>query len=413
MIDEYHFPPAGAFILLAGSLLLAGCGQQSAPAAAPATRGAAPPEVGVVVLHPQPVTITSELPGRVTAHLTAEVRPQVDGIIKERLFEEGAEIEPGAVLYRIDPAIYQAAYASASAALEKAEAVLPSLQAKAERYDLLGQKSIASQQTVEDAASAFAQAKAAVAVAKADLETARIKLAYTQIKAPIGGRIGKSASTVGALVTTNQTIALATIREINQVYVDIVQSSTNLLKMRRALAAGTLAGMSSAISVRLILEDGTRYPLAGKLGFAEIKVDEGTGTFTLRAVFPNPDRLLLPGMYVRAVLEEGISASAFLVPQRGVSRNVRGEATALFVGVDGKVEERVLTINRGIGSNWLVEGGVADGDRLIVEGTLKARHGLPAKAVEVTIDTGTGAVKRVDAGMTPTTVAATSVKGAE
>lgn len=411
-MDRSCFSRTGAFIFLAGGLLLAACSEQPAPAATSTRPGAVAPEVGVVVLRPQSVTITSELPGRVTAFLTAEVRPQVDGIIKERLFEEGAEIEPGAVLYRIDPAIYQAAYASASAALDKAEAMLPSLQAKAERYDVLGQKNIATQQNVEDAAAAYAQGKAAVAVAKADLETARIKLAYTQIKAPIGGRIGKSSITAGALVTASQAVALATIREIDQVYVDIVQSSANLLKLRRAMADGTLAEKAGAIAVKLIMEDGTRYSLAGKLGFAEIKVDEGTGTFTLRALFPNPDRLLLPGMYVRAVLEQGVSAAAFLVPQRGVSRNVKGEATAMFIGVDGKVEERVLTIRRGIGSNWLVEGGVADGDRLIVEGTLKARRGQPAKAVEVTIDESTGAVKRVETGATAS-VASASVKGAE
>jgi membrane fusion protein (multidrug efflux system) len=403
----------GGFGVVALSILLAACSEQSSQASANAKPAANAPEVGVVVLRPQPVTITSELPGRVNAFLFAEVRPQVDGIIKERLFDEGAEIKAGTVLYKIDAALYEAAFASATAALEKSEAMLPSLASKAERYAVLGEKNIAAQTTVEDATAAYAQGKAAVAVAKAELETARIKLAYTQIKAPISGRIGKSSVTAGALVTASQATALATIRAIDQVYVDIVQSSTNMLKLRRALSEGSLEGQASTLPVRLILEDGTPYPHAGKLHFAEIKVDEGTGTFTMRAVFPNPERLLLPGMYVRAVIEEGRSTSAFLVPQRGVSRNAKGEATALFVRADGKVEERVLVITRAIGPNWLVEGGVAEGDRLVVEGTMKVRRGQAATAVEMKVDDATGTMKRVDAGPATTSIAAASSRAAE
>jgi membrane fusion protein (multidrug efflux system) len=397
MFDDVHLRPA-AFSLLAVGLLVAACGQPSGPAAAPGAPGKSVPEVSVVVLRPKPVTVTSELPGRVTAYLTAEVRPQVNGIIKARLFKEGAEVSADEVLYVIDPAPYQAAHDSAAAALQKAEAMVPSAQAKADRYQGLSREKAVSQQDVDDAVAALAQAKAVVAAAKAELETARINLAYTQVKAPIAGRIGKSAFTVGALVTANQGDALAVIRELDPIYVDIAQSSANLLKLRRAFAEGQLATPGGGIPVRLILEDSTFYAHAGKLGFAEVKVDESTGTFTLRAEFKNPDRLLLPGMYVRAVIEEGVSSGAFLVPQRGVSRNIRGEATAMFVGADDKVEERVLKIRRGIGNDWLVEGGVSDGDRLIVEGTMKARRGQPVKPIEVTIDEKSGEIKRADIG---------------
>jgi membrane fusion protein (multidrug efflux system) len=397
MFNDVRFASA-AFCLFALGVLVAGCGQQSSPAAAPGTPGASVPEVSVIVLRPKPVTVTSELPGRVTAYLTAEVRPQVNGIIKERSFKEGAEVSADEVLYVIDPAPYQAAHDSAAATLQKAEAMVPSAQAKADRYQGLSREKAVSQQDVDDAVAALAQAKAAVAAAKAELETARINLAYTQVKAPIAGRIGKSAFTVGALVTANQGDALAVIRELDPIYVDIAQSSANLLKLRRAFAEGQLAVRGEGIPVRLILEDGTSYAHAGRLGFAEVKVDENTGTFTLRAQFENPDSLLLPGMYVRAVIEEGVSSGAFLVPQRGVSRNIRGEATAMFVGAGDKVEERVLKIRRGIGNDWLVESGVADGDRLIVEGTMKARRGQAVKPIEVTIDEKSGEIKRADAG---------------
>lgn len=386
-------PQALAAPLLAASLLLAGCGQDGAkgPPQMPA------PEVGVVVLHPQAVTITAELPGRTNAYLTAEVRPQVNGIVKQRMFKEGSEMQAGALLYQIDPASYQATYNNAEAALQKAEAAVPSAQAKADRYRGLSKEKAVSQQDLDDAIASLAQAKATVASSKADLETARINLAYTEIKAPIAGRIGKSSITVGALVTANQTDALATIRQIDPIYVDVTQSSLNFLKFRRALAEGRLANRGDSVPVRLILEDGRPYALPGKIGSAEVKVDESTGTFTLRAEFPNPDRLLLPGMYVRAAIEEGIASDSFLVPQRAVSRNTKGEATALFVGKDDKIEQRVLAIQRSIGVNWLVDVGVADGDRLVIEGSQKTRPGQPVKPVVVVLDDATGEVKRADA----------------
>nr|WP_245430847.1 efflux RND transporter periplasmic adaptor subunit [Rhodoplanes roseus] len=363
----------------------------------PGGSGGPAPEVSVVVLHPQAVAVTAELPGRTTAFLTAEVRPQVNGIIKERLFIEGAEIKAGAVLYQIDPSTYQASYDSAVAALQKAEAAVPSAQAKADRYKGLSKEKAVSQQDLDDAVASLAQAKASVASAQADLDTARINLAYTKIKAPIAGRIGKSSITVGALVTANQTDAPATIRQIDPIYVDVTQSSLNFLKFRRALAEGRLSNRGDSVPVRLILEDGRPYEQPGKMGFADIKVDESTGTFTLRAEFPNPDRLLLPGMYVRAVLEEGIAPGSFLVPQRAVSRNTKGEAVAMFVGPNDKIEQRVLQVRRGIGTNWLVEQGLTNGDRVVIEGSQKARSGQPVRPVAVTLDETTGEVKRADA----------------
>ncbi|MFD2183160.1 efflux RND transporter periplasmic adaptor subunit [Rhodoplanes azumiensis] len=404
---------AAAALLVA--TLLAGCGDSGnggGALGAPGSGASMPtPEVGVMVLHPQSVAVTTELPGRTTAFLTAEVRPQVNGIVKRRLFTEGAEIAAGTVLYQIDPATYQAAYDSAAAALQKAEAAVPSAQAKADRYKGLSKEKAVSQQDVDDAVATLAQNKATVASAKADLDTARINLAYTEIKAPIGGRIGKSSITVGALVTANQTDALATIRQIDPIYVDLTQSSLNFLKFRRALAEGRLANRGDSVPVRLILEDGRPYDHPGKLGFAEVKVDESTGTFTLRAEFPNPDRLLLPGMYVRAVLEEGIAPGSFLVPQRAVTRNAKGEAVALFVGKDDRLEQRVLQVRRGIGTNWLIDTGVAEGDRVVIEGSQKARAGQPVKPVAVTLDETTGEVKRAAADA-PSRLAATPAAAA-
>jgi membrane fusion protein, multidrug efflux system len=382
--------------LLAAISALVGCGP-SGPKGPPQMPL---PEVGVLTLRPKPVTITTELPGRTSAHLTAEVRPQVNGIIKDRLFKEGSEVGAEAVLYRIDSSTYQASYDSAKAALQKAEAAVPSAQAKVDRYRNLNNQKAVSAQDLDDAMATLAQAVATVAAAKADVETTRINLAYAEIKAPIAGRIGKSSITVGSLVTANQTDALATIRRIDPINVDLTQSSLSHLKFRRALAEGRIANRGAAIPVRLILEDGRQYSAEGKLEFAEVKVDESTGTFTLRAEFPNPDGLLLPGMYVRAVIEEGVAKNAFLVPQRAVTRNAKGEAVALFVDKDGKVEQRELVARRGVGPNWLVDNGVADGDRVIVEGAIKAQPGQMARPFDVILDEASGAVKRADASPT-------------
>ncbi|GFE62197.1 efflux RND transporter periplasmic adaptor subunit [Geobacter sp. AOG2] len=364
----------GAFV---GGLLLTGCGKKQA--AAPK---AGPPEVGVVVIQPQRVSLTTELPGRTSAHLIAEVRPQVSGIIQKRVFTEGSDVKAGQVLYQIDPASYQAAYASAKAALAKAEASLASVRLKAERYKELVKIKAVSQQDYDDAYAALKQGEADVASNKAAVETARINLAYTKVTAPISGRIGRSTVTDGALVTGNQATALATIQQLGSMYVDVTQSSADLLRLKQSLASGLLKNSATTQArVKLVLEDGSAYPLPGTLKFSEVTVDQSTGSVTLRAVFPNPKQTLLPGMFVRAILEEGVNESAILVPQRGVSRNQKGDATVMVVGAEEKVEPRIITVARTIGDNWLVSGGLKAGDRVILEGTQKARPGTPVKAV--------------------------------
>jgi len=373
------------------SLWLAGCGDQSDVAS---KKFGSPPkaEVSVVTLHPQSIAITTELPGRTTASLTAEVRPQVNGIIKSRTFKEGSEVAPGDSLYQIGPASYQAAYNSAVAAKQKADAAVPNAEAKVERYGTLIKQNAVSKQDYDDAVATLAQAKADVESNKASVETARINLAYTNITAPIGGRVDKSSLTPGALVTASQATVLTTIRTIDPINVDVTESSTNLLNWRRAVSDGRIKVSGTDVSVKLKLDDGTTYNHDGKLEFAESNVSETTGTFTLRAVFPNPDRMLLPGMYVRAIVEQGIAENSFAIPQRGVTRNSKGEAVGMFVTAGGKVEEHILTVSRNVGNNWLATG-VKDGDRVIVEGTQLVKAGDDVTAVEVTIDPTSGEVK--------------------
>jgi membrane fusion protein, multidrug efflux system len=373
------------------TVALAGCGGQEQGASHQG--GSAHPQVSVVTLHPRSVAITSELPGRTSASLTAEVRPQVSGIIKARLFKEGSEVKAGDPLYQIDPASYQAAYDSAVAAEQKAEAAVPSAEAKVERYKGLSKQNAVSKQDLDDAVAALAQAKADVAAAKASVDTARINLNYTTIKAPIAGRVDKSSLTPGALVTASQTTALTTIRTLDPIYVDVTESATNLLNWRRAVQEGRMKVSGPSVSVRLKLDNGTLYPEAGKLVFIESNVSEATGTVGVRAIFPNPHRLLLPGMYVRAIVEEGVAPNSFLVPQRAVTRNTKGEPTAMFVGAGNKVEQRVLAVERNVGNNWLVTTGIHDGDRVIVEGTQLVRPGQVVTPVEVTIDENTGEVR--------------------
>jgi membrane fusion protein (multidrug efflux system) len=388
------FLSAALLVLVAAT---SGCTDETAGKSAPG-QAATKVEVSVVTLHPQSVAITAELPGRTAASLVAEVRPQVGGIIQKRLFEEGSEVKEGDPLYQIDPATYQASYDSAVAAEQKAEAAVPSAQAKVERYQGLIKQNAVSKQDLDDALASLAQAKADVASAKAAVETARINLDYTTIKAPISGRVDKSTLTPGALVTASQDTALTTIRTLDPINVDVTQSSTNLLNLREAIKEGRIKISGKNVSVKLKLENGTVYSHSGKLEFAESAVSETTGTFSLRAEFPNPDRLLLPGMYVRAVVEEGVAADSFLVPQRAVSRNTKGEPTALFVDKQGKVEERVLTVGQSVGNSWLVSSGVADGDRVIVEGSQTARVGQDVDAVEVVIDDTTGEVRERQQG---------------
>lgn len=363
--------------IVAVGLALNGCSKPQA-----ATPPPAPPEVGIVVVKPQRVALTTELSGRTSPNLIAEVRPQVNGIIQKRVFTEGADVKAGQVLYQIDPSMYQSAYASAKATQARAEATLNAVRLKAERYrDLVGIKAV-SQQDNDDAQASLKQAEADVAAAKAAVETARINLAYTKVTAPISGRIGRSTVTDGALVTANQAAALATIQQLGSMYVDVTQSSAELLKLKQNLASGLMKNNASAQArVKLLLEDGSAYPLTGTLKFSEVTVDQSTGSITLRAIFPNPKQTLLPGMFVRAVLEEGINENAILVPQRGVSRNPKGEAVVMAIGAEEKVEPRTIKVVRTLGDNWLVSEGLKAGDRVIVEGLQKARPGTVVKAV--------------------------------
>ncbi len=364
--------------IFAVCMILTGCEKQGAPVAGPST----PPEVGVVVMTPQRVALTTELAGRTSAYLTAEVRPQVGGIIQKRLFTEGADVKEGDVLYQIDPSPYQAAYNSAKAALARAEANLGPVRLKAERYGELVKINAVSQQDFDDASAALKQAEADVEAGKAALETARINLAYTKVTAPISGRIGRSSVTDGALVTASQPAALATIQYLGTMYVDVTQSSAELLRLKRNLASGLLkSDGATQARVKLLLEDGSAYPLAGTLKFSEVTVDQSTGSITLRAIFPNPKQTLLPGMFVRAVVEEGVNEHAILVPQRGVTRNPAGNPMVMVVGSEEKVEPRVIKVVQTVGDDWLVSEGLKAGDRVILEGIQKARPGNPVKAV--------------------------------
>lgn len=364
-------------MLLIG-LMMTACGNQAAKSAPPQ---GAPPEVGIVVVQPERVAVTSELAGRTSPYLIAEVRPQVGGIIQKRLFTEGADIKAGEVLYQIDPAGYRAAHSSAKAALSRAEANLAPARLKAERYKELAAIDAVSRQDQDEALAALKQAEADVEAAEAALETARINLAYTSVTAPISGRIGRSTVTTGALVTANQANALATIQQLDPIYVDVTQSSAELLRLKQKQEAGQFRKGSGLAKVKLLLEDGRAYPISGALKFSDVTVDQSTGSVTLRAVFPNPEHLLLPGMYVRAVVEEGVSEQAILVPQQAVSRSLKGEAMAMVVNASGTVEPRQIRTERAVGDKWLVTGGLASGDRLIVEGLQKARPGTPVKAV--------------------------------
>ena len=363
---------------IVAGVMMSGCEKKTAAAPPPAS----PPEVGVTVVQPGHVTLTTELPGRTSPYLIAEVRPQVGGIIQKRLFTEGSDVKAGQVLYQIDPATYQAAHASARATQARAEATLDTVRLKAERYrDLVKIKAV-SQQDNDDAQASLKQAEADVAATKAAVETARINLAYTRVTAPISGRIGRSTVTDGALVTASQSAALATIQQLSSMYVDVTQSSAELLRLKQSLATGLLKhdGANQA-RVKLLLEDGSAYPLPGTLKFSEVTVDQSTGSITLRAIFPNPKQSLLPGMFVRAIREDGINEQAILVPQRGVTRNPAGDAMVMVVGAGEKVEPRVIKVARTVGDSWLVSDGLKAGDRVILEGIQKARPGTPVKAV--------------------------------
>jgi membrane fusion protein (multidrug efflux system) len=362
-------------VLVVG-LITGGCGSRQPPPE-PAIS-----EVAIVTVNPERVVLTTELPGRTSAYFVAEIRPQVNGIVQERLFSEGSDVKAGSVLYQIDPAPYQAAYNNAVAALARSEANLPPVRLKAERFkQLIGLKAI-SQQDFDNAEAALKQAEADIEYSKAAVESARINLAYTRITAPISGRIGKSYVTVGALATAHQGSAFATIQQIDPIYVDATQSSANLLQLKRNIATGRIKGTGpDRARVNLLLEDGTPYPVDGTLKFSEITVDPTTGSFILRMVFPNPQHILLPGMYIRAIVQEGEVDRAILAPQQGVSRDPKGNPVALIVNGSGKVEQRMITVDRAIDDKWLVNEGLNPGDRLIVEGSQKVRPGASVKVV--------------------------------
>jgi membrane fusion protein (multidrug efflux system) len=368
---------------------LAGCGKKQAAHAPPA----APVPVGVVTLRSQPVALSTELPGRTTAFLTADVRPQVNGLINKRIFIEGAEVTAGQQLYQIDPATYQVTYDSAVATLAYNQAVLADARAKSNRYRPLAAAQAVSQQDYVDAVAATGEAAANIRTAQASIEQARINLIYTRVTSPISGRIGHSSVTPGALVTASQTTALATVTQLDPIYVDVTQPATTLLRLRQELAGGKLqtAGPNQA-KVELILEDGSKYPMEGTLQFSEVTVDQGTGTVLLRAIFPNPDHSLLPGLYVRERLQEGVNDQGLLVPQQGVSHNTHGDATVLVVDKDNKAVLKVIQASRAIGDKWLVTGGLAAGDKVIVDGLQKVRPGAVVQATEVKGDIAADAV---------------------
>jgi membrane fusion protein, multidrug efflux system len=365
--------------ILTGILILGGCGQQT-------TTGGPPqgglPEVAVVTIQPKRLVITTELAGRTSANLVAEVRPQVGGIIQKRLFAEGSDVKAGQMLFRIDAAPFQAALDNAKAALSRSEANLSAIRLRADRLrELLVDKAV-SQQDFDDAAAALKQTEADIQYYKATVETARINLGYTSVTAPISGRIGRSNVTEGALVTAYQPAALATIQQLDPMYVDVPQSTAELLRLRRRLEEGRLNHNGEIRNkVRLILDDDAKYPLEGALQFRDVTVDPTTGSVILRIVFPNPKGVLLPGMFVRTVVEEGVNERAVLIPQQAVSRNPKGNPVALIVDAEGKVQQRMLTLDRAIGDAWLVSSGLASGDRVIVEGMQKVKPGASVKVV--------------------------------
>ncbi|EAA9289967.1 multidrug efflux pump subunit AcrA [Salmonella enterica] len=373
--------PLAVVLMLSGSLALTGCDDKQDQQG-----GQQMPEVGVVTLKTEPLQITTELPGRTVAYRIAEVRPQVSGIILKRNFVEGSDIEAGVSLYQIDPATYQATYDSAKGDLAKAQAAANIAELTVKRYQkLLGTQYI-SKQEYDQALADAQQATAAFVAAKAAVETARINLAYTKVTSPISGRIGKSSVTEGALVQNGQASALATVQQLDPIYVDVTQSSNDFLRLKQELANGSLKQENGKAKVDLVTSDGIKFPQSGTLEFSDVTVDQTTGSITLRAIFPNPDHTLLPGMFVRARLQEGTKPTALLVPQQGVTRTPRGDATVLVVGADNKVETRQIVANQAIGDKWLVTDGLKAGDRVVVSGLQKVRPGAQVKVQEITAD---------------------------
>jgi membrane fusion protein, multidrug efflux system len=368
--------PLRLLLLIGAATVLGACSRSAAPTAA------SPPEVATVTVTRQPVALTTELPGRTAPLRVAEIRPQVNGLILKRLFTEGSDVQAGQALYQIDPAPFQAAFDNANAALGRAEANLPAIQLRANRYrQALAEKAV-SQQDFDDAEAALKQAEADVQYYRAMVETARINLNYATVVSPITGRIGASTVTDGAIVTAYQPVALATIQQLDPIYVDVTQSSTELLRLQRRFQEGQFSqGGTNGSDVELILSDGSKYPLPGKLQFRDVSVDPTTASVILRMVFPNPKGVLLPGMFVRAIVKEGVDAQAILIPQQTVSRDPKGDPYALLVNAAGKVEQRKLTLDRAISDQWLVSAGLVPGERVIAEGMQKVRAGMAVKEV--------------------------------
>jgi len=373
----FRYIALGAVLL--NGLWLIGCDRKIEAQQAPKV-----PEVAIVVIQPQRIELTTELPGRTSAYRISEIRPQVNGIIQKRLFQEGSDVKAGQLLYQIDPAPFQVAYDSAKASLGKSQANLPSIKLRVERYKELLVDRAVSQQDYDDAAASKEQVHADIEFWKAAVEAARINLDYTRVTAPISGRVGRSSVTDGALVTAYQPMSLATIQQLDPIYVDVTQSSAELLRLKRNFETGQLStDEGNGRKVRLVLEDGTPYPLEGKLQFRDVTVDPTTGSYTLRIVVPNPENLLLPGMFVRAVVQEGVAEQAILAPQQGVSRTPKGDPIALVVDESGTVQQRMLKLNRAIGEKWLISSGLSAGERVIVEGMLNVRPGAVVKVVSL------------------------------
>ncbi len=364
---------------LAALVLLSGCSKKQAPQAVAA------PQVGVITVHTQPVARITDLPGRTSSVMTAEIRPQVSGVILKRLFTEGSDVTAGQPLYQIDPAPYQASYDSALAMLKHAQAALATDQAKAARYKPLAAAQAVSEQDYDDAVAATLEDQADIASAKAALDQAEINLQYTKMYAPISGTIGASTVTPGALVTADQATALATVTQLDPIYVDVNEPSATWLRLKQEQDSGKLETQpDGSTKVSLVLEDGSTYPLSGKLEFSDVNVDEMTGTVLVRALFPNPDHLLLPGMYVHAQINEGLDKNGILIPQQAVSHDTHGDATVLLVNAKNMVTQRVIQVSSNVGSDWIVTGGLQPGDKVIVDGLLNATPGQAVSPVDET-----------------------------
>jgi len=376
MTNHFRCLPLSGFIVCAA--LLTGCDGQENP-----QQHAQAPQVSVHIVKSAPLAVTTELPGRTDAYRVAEVRPQVSGIILHRNFTEGSDVKAGESLYQIDPATYQAAYDNAKGELVKAQAAANIDHLTVKRYVPLVGTQYVSKQEYDQAVATAQQADASVVAAKAGVESARINLAYTKVTSPINGRIGKSSVTEGALVTNGQATALATVQQLDPIYVDVTQSSSDFMRLKQQ----TSLQKGDTSSVELLMENGQPYPLKGTLQFSDVTVDESTGSITLRALFPNPQHMLLPGMFVRARIDEGTQPDAILVPQQGVTRTPRGDATVLVVNEKNQVESRTVVAPQAIGDRWLITEGLKNGDRVIISGLQKVRPGVTVVAIPDTAAT--------------------------